>query len=115
MKKRIAIITAAAMIAVAAAGCSGLFMSRVLAAENNMTEDGLHFLDDSNLGKSNLRIALLTSPDGTDDLAVNRGLKQGLSEFLESDKTASYKEFAEKTGKPDACLRWRKKSRQTTM
>ena len=46
MKKRIAIITAAAMIAVAAAGCSGLFMSRVLAAENNMTEDGLHFLDD---------------------------------------------------------------------
>lgn len=105
MKKRIAIITAAAMIAVAAAGCSGLFMSRVLAAENNMTEDGLHFLDDSNLGKSNLRIALLTSPDGTDDLAVNRGLKQGLSEFLESDKTASYKEFAEKTGKPDACLK----------
>ena len=105
MKKRIAIITAAAMIAVAAAGCSGLFMSRVLAAENNMTEDGLHFLDDSNLGKSNLRIALLTSPAGTDDLAVNRGLKQGLSEFLESDKTASFKEFAEKTGKPDACLK----------
>ena len=105
MKKRIAIITAAAMIAVAAAGCSGLFMSRVLAAENNMTEDGLHFLDDSNLGKSSLRIALLTSPAGTDDLAVNRGLKQGLSEFLESDKTASFKEFAEKTGKPDACLK----------
>ena len=87
MKKRIAIITAAAMIAVAAAGCSGLFMSRVLAAENNMTEDGLHFLDDSNLGKSNLRIALLTSPAGTDDLAVNRGLKQGLLEFLESCHT----------------------------
>ena len=83
MKKWIATITAAAMLVVAAAGCSSFFMSRVIAAENNMTEDGLHFLDESNLGKSNLKIALLTSPAGTDDLAVNRGLKQGLLEFLE--------------------------------
>ena len=101
----IAMITAAAMLAAAAAGFSSLFMNKVLAAENNMTEDGLHFLDDSNLGKSNLKIALLTSPQGTDDLAVNRGLRQGIRDFLESDKTASYKEFTEKTGKPDACLK----------
>ena len=105
MRKIIAMITATAMLTALAAGFGGSAMSRVTAAENNMTEDGLHFLDDSNLGKSELKIALLTSPAGTDDLAVNRGLKQGLNEFLESDKTASFKEFTEKTGKPAACLK----------
>ena len=105
MRKIIAMITAAAMLTALAAGFGGSAVSRAKAAENNMTEDGLHFLDESNLGKSNLKIALLTSPAGTDDLAVNRGLKQGISEFLESDKTASYKEFVEKTGKPEACLK----------
>ena len=105
MRKIIVLITAAAMLTALAAGFGASSMSKVIAAENNMTEDGLHFLDDSNLGKSELKIALLTSPAGTDDLAVNRGLRQGISEFLESDKTASYKEFAEKTGKPAACLK----------
>jgi len=105
MRKIIAMITTAAMLTALAAGFGGFAVSRAKAAENNMTEDGLHFLDESNLGKSNLKIALVTSPAGTDDLAVNRGLKQGLLEFLESDKTASYKEFVEKTGKPDACLK----------
>ena len=124
MKKRIALILAAAMFAVLAAGCgSGAFIDKAQAktadavqnvpvnAEaaqkdtSTMTEEELHVLDDSPLGKSHLKIALLTAPSGTDDLAVNRGLKQGLSEFMESDKTVTVKEFAEKTGSPAECLK----------
>lgn len=124
MKKRIALIMAAAMLAVLAGGCgSSAFVDKAQAktadavrnvsesAEaaqkdtSTMTEEELHMLDDSPLGKSHLKIALLTSPSGTDDLAVNRGLRQGLSEFMESDKTVTVKEFVEKTGDPAACLK----------
>ena len=105
MKKWIAMITAAAMLAVLSAGCCGLFMNKAKAADSGGTEDGHFYPDDSNLGKSNLKIALLTSPSGTDDLAVNRGLRQGISDFTESDKTVKVKEFVEKTGKPEACLK----------
>ena len=105
MKKLIAMITAAAMLAVLSAGSCGLFMSKVRAADQDKTEDGLHYPDDSNLGKSNLRIAFLSSPAGTDDLAVNRGLRQGIYDFLESDRTAKVKEYVVKTGKPEASLK----------
>lgn len=72
--------------------------------EGSMPSGELHMLDDSDLGNSHLRIALFTSPKGTDDHSVNESVRNGLAEFMESDKTVTLDEMVEKTGNPDSCL-----------
>lgn len=119
MRKWIAIIAAAAMTAALAAGCGSsgsgqvdVKDTKVMAAEvtaasegDTLTVEERMMLDDSDLGKSNLKIALITTGKGVKDHAVNSSVKEGLDEFLLSDETASAKVFNIESGDAKECVK----------